>query len=164
MSFLLRVQWIDFSSPDKCLRLNYHSSQFLSVQLSICSRFQHQADDLIIFSYVFVLKQKSLILIPKILPLFTTVWSLMFHSKCGTFDLYLERESSNDHLCMHIKWSIRTLINSVNLILKNCNLSFCKLLIIWNCADKGAESFPLLSRWNKLHQIIIINIKSYHNK
>ena len=164
MSFLLRVQWIDFSSPDKCLRLNYHSSQFLSVQLSICSRFQHQADDWIIFSYVFVLKQKSLILIPKILPLITTVWSLMFHSKCGTFDLYLERESSNDHLCMHIKWSIRTLINSVNLILKNCNLSFCKLLIIWNCADKGAESFPLLSRWNKLHQIIIINIKSYHNK
>ena len=164
MSFLLRVQWIDFSSPDKCLRLNYHSSQFLSVQLSICSRFQHQADERIIFSYVFVLKQQSSMLIPKIFPLFTTVWSLMFHSKCGTFDLYLERESSNDHLCMHIKWSIRTLINSVNLILKNCNLSFCKLLIIWNCADKGAESFPLLSRWNKLHQIIIINIKSYHNK
>ena len=45
-------------------------------------------------------------------------------------------------------WSIRTLIYSVILI-----SSFYNLSIIWNCVDKGAASFHLLSReWNKLHQ------------
>ena len=72
----------------------------------------------------------------------------------ATFFLYIERKSNDDHYCMNIWRSTRTLKFSVILILKNYNLSFFKLLIIWNCADKGAEGFPVLSRWNKLHQIL----------
>ena len=72
----------------------------------------------------------------------------------ATFSYNLGRESNDDHRCMHVKRSIKTLIYSVILILKNYNLSFCKLLIISNCADKGAESCPILYRWKKLHQIL----------
>ena len=64
------------------------------------------------------------------------------------FFLYIERESNDDHYCINIRRSIRIMSSSVILILKNYNLSFFKLSIIWNCADEGAEGFPVLSGWN----------------
>ena len=122
--------------------------------MSSCNRFQHQADDWIIYSYVFVLKQQSATLIPKTLPFITVgvcfifnVWVFLM----PRFPIFGKRKQMTTTTTTKLlDWSIRTLIYSVILM----SSSFYKLLIIWNCADKGEESFHLLSRWNKLHQTL----------
>ena len=104
--YCIRVPLINFSSPDKCqFFITVVNFCLCSCQFAIECNIKVVTESSMLISLS--LNEESAIMIPIIFPLITTVWSLRFHSQCmsifnATFSYNWERESNDDHCCMHI--------------------------------------------------------------